>query len=331
MQGKLEEIFTERGNFDTRKVLNLSHRSIPPDTLRSIEENGVTLEHLEMLGVPVCKYKTQITLHGTFPELAGNDWSKGRVGGYKSLIRNQNGSLGVRYIAVDRIKKETVYTALHFCGWSIQSNSTEFFAYRSTPFVQTRQELATHLETLKAELTKINTTLFHGSARLSVYAHPFFGYYAALILDLGCFPSGNEPAIVENVTGKTLQSIEAEIETKSAADEAEYQAQEIEIQKERAEYAAKLEIEHTEIAAKYGLTHHAELEPQAGVFIVKGEISGSYFVRRVYADKFRRFRKAWAKFETLEEAARFVRSGKLPEPTKGDKVITHTMRNVYTV
>lgn len=105
----VESILQKEIAYDTRKSINRSSMRIDPEIVERIEKEGVAIEIIEELGIPIFKYKGQITLHGVF------DIEKGyaRVGGYKSIIQNKNKTIGVLYIAVDKVKKDTVRNSLY--------------------------------------------------------------------------------------------------------------------------------------------------------------------------------------------------------------------------
>lgn len=88
-----------------RRVLNVSTEtaSISADEI----ERGVTIERLAEIGVPVFRYSTQVTIHGVIPDFN----PEARPLGYKSIFRNQNGSLGVKYVAIDGAKKKLIVQA----------------------------------------------------------------------------------------------------------------------------------------------------------------------------------------------------------------------------
>lgn len=71
---------------------------------------GVTLEQLQALPVPVLAYQTQITIHGQFPEVSP------LCNGYKLLTRNANGTLGVRYAGIDAGKKKILVRAMRLAS-----------------------------------------------------------------------------------------------------------------------------------------------------------------------------------------------------------------------
>jgi hypothetical protein len=100
------ELLKQSSNFSTPKKNNLLPYAMPSHIAEEIENNGLTLEKADELseaGIPVLKYKTQLTIHGEY-ELK----KSGRVGGYKNLFLNDNKSLGVRYSALDLQKKKKI-------------------------------------------------------------------------------------------------------------------------------------------------------------------------------------------------------------------------------
>jgi hypothetical protein len=103
---QLNETFERLGvEMDTkaRRRSNVSE-SVANITAAEIEQ-GVSLERLETIGVPVLRYSTQVTIHGILP-----DFEEGaRQAGYKSVVKNGNGSVGIKYGAIDAEKKRRLY------------------------------------------------------------------------------------------------------------------------------------------------------------------------------------------------------------------------------
>jgi len=112
---------TDFGQQDTkaRRVLNTSKK--PAGICAEDIERGVSLEIMKALPVPVYFYGTQITIHGDVPGVVLE-----RVGGYKAIIRNANGSIGVRYTAIDAEKKRIVARTCRVskCKMSYTQSST---------------------------------------------------------------------------------------------------------------------------------------------------------------------------------------------------------------
>ena len=111
-----------------RRVLNVSDKD-SGITLEEIEKQGVTIERLLGLEVPVFTYGGQVTIHGKFNDDIGKDL---RVAGYKSVFKNGNGSLGVRYVAVDGEKKRKLEDICSLGGmWWITIDSKGCQAHQS--------------------------------------------------------------------------------------------------------------------------------------------------------------------------------------------------------
>jgi len=112
-----------------RRVLNTCPDRIADITLGEIEQ-GITIERLESINVPVYMYGGQITIHGIFKDIP----QALRVHGYKSVFHNQNQSLGVKYIAIDADKKYLLETVSRFSKtrWAISKNSSDgYFAFQT--------------------------------------------------------------------------------------------------------------------------------------------------------------------------------------------------------
>ena len=115
------------GKFDTRKVTNRAeHSTLPAEFLRSLEAEGLTSEMLESYKLPLFRYHTQITLHGKFDGITTE-----RVGHYKNLLLNQNGSLGVKYSAIDYAKKKQLGEWIGASGWYYSRSSTDDYYVES--------------------------------------------------------------------------------------------------------------------------------------------------------------------------------------------------------
>jgi hypothetical protein len=100
----LGDIELDTTTYDSKHINNLApNKNIPESIIAELNYDGLTVENIEKLqdnGFPVCKYKTQITVHGNCPELKSN-----YVDGYSCLVKNQNNSLGVKWNGIDTKKK----------------------------------------------------------------------------------------------------------------------------------------------------------------------------------------------------------------------------------
>jgi hypothetical protein len=175
---KISELFSRINIGDdekARRVLNVSNEraTITADEI----ENGVTIERLAAIGVPVFRYSTQVTIHGRLPDFDAN----ARPAGYKAIFRNQNGSLGVRYVAIDGAKKKTVRNVARMfskdSGWSASIDSTGlhlmFFSMEKQPVLDAFQNFPRAL---------IYGSIYAGACAL--------GGYAAFA-DIGAVPAEN--------------------------------------------------------------------------------------------------------------------------------------------
>jgi len=103
----LGDIELDTTDYDSKHINNLAPgKNIPESIIENLNKNGMTVENIEKLqdsGFPVCKYKTQITVHGNCPELKSN-----YVGYYSCLVKNQNNSLGIKWNGIDTEKKERI-------------------------------------------------------------------------------------------------------------------------------------------------------------------------------------------------------------------------------
>lgn len=116
-----------------RRVLNTSNKTA--NITASEIENGIEIETLEKLNVPFYLYGGQITIHGNLP-----DFQKNTVNGYQSIFKNKNGSIGIKYTAIDGTKKSIISKALCYCkkgNFSYQSDSQETLLVKS---VKTRED-----------------------------------------------------------------------------------------------------------------------------------------------------------------------------------------------
>lgn len=150
-----------------RRRLNTDPNTVANITASEIEKGQVTIETLENLNTMVYLYSTQATIHGKLPDITNRHDALG----YKSIIQNANGTLGIRYTAIDAVKKNDI--AKKMSVWretgkeSTISNSTDFLVYR--PYGQFTRETA---EQYKEALAKAQADLeampkcFYGDARV---------------------------------------------------------------------------------------------------------------------------------------------------------------------
>jgi hypothetical protein len=179
---------------ETRKRANASNAVA--NISASEIEGGVTIETLYALNVPVYGYVTQVTLHGILPGVTSNVDALG----YKSIIRNKNGSIGVRYSAIDAEKKKTIKEACHISksNWHCSINSQGTMIYQA---VETKDECISLLREIPS--------LFSGSKN-GAY-DPIRGCYYAIV-NLNSIKADNLNAFVTYLTGMTLSEVKLKLQ-----------------------------------------------------------------------------------------------------------------------
>ena len=202
-----------------RRVRNVS-RSVARITAEEIEA-GVTLERLSDIGVPVFKYSTQVTIHGRVPDFDPDS----RPGGYKSIFANGNGTLGVRYVAIDAEKKMQIVEAARLVSdrkWTTNYNST---GLEITGYFETREGCIQAFRSFPREL-------FAGSVIAA--SGVLGGYY--VVAGVGAILSDNLWPLIN-----ALWQIrdEAHFNELEAARTAEYEARRAADEREAKERAAK--------------------------------------------------------------------------------------------
>lgn len=284
----LETLF-ESENFDFKNITNKSEKTISRETLEAIEAGGVTIETLENLGVPIFKYKTQITIHGLFPALQNN-----YIGGYKNLFQNKNLSIGVKWQAVDYNKKTAIYNTIrkYLKGWHIVHNSSEYFIYKQTEIIKSKEHYLQLLEVCKSDAARINKSLFYGNSGVFLSGN-FFGQFLVTYINLGAVKTENVNAVIENICGADLQTVNAKIEADRLQAEKERTEREAESKRQAEILAAKqaplIKAAKELLTARgYVLVEKAEIKQEAVyVQILTNTEAGTFKFRA------RKFEKKW--------------------------------------
>lgn len=275
---------------DTRHKLNLSTQT-PSLDLARIEATGVSLEELATCETPVCYYKTQVTIHGAFPDFTARYC---KATSYQSLIQNQNGSIGIRWIAVDGEKKKTLRQACLFGKglWRGNSNSTETWFSIVKPL--------SALPELQAIAKTIPRNLFFGN--VSLCRAPLYGL-AFLEIDVAAIPQAGFWALAGFLAGIASRE---EYQALQADEEAKHKAEEEERQHKREVEKAQAENQHKAFVAAMSTNGLREVTPQAGkhyVRVVKSAWNDKQSV--LHVQTFKAFGKLVARREvcmSLEDA-----------------------------
>jgi hypothetical protein len=238
-----------------RRRSNTAPRGKPGITADELAQ-GVTLEQLQALPVPVLAYQTQITIHGQFPPVSP------LCAGYKLLTRNANGSLGVRYAGIDAGKKKLIQRAMRLASstWAALLDSRGLTLQKHVASLQEGREAIAGIPSGIYGSAGIWQCVMSGRLYVVVNVGAIraddlwdvFGYFAA------------------SMTAETLQRKEAEIEAERLEREAKAKA-------ERLERAAKSQEILETLRAKL-VTEGAETLPET--FIPgKGDVFRVLFMR----------------------------------------------------
>lgn len=236
---KTEDLFSREYLCDSKHKLNTSPKAIPVAILNEIENEGITLENMETLskkGYDIYKYTTQITLHGVCKELEKD----GRIGGYKCLTLNKNKSIGIKWIAIDRAKKERICLLLGECGWGCENTSTSFFPVRAKR-VNNKEEAMAIATEWKKDIDRIDHSLFYGTSNIFL-ARGLFGVYVVCNLVVNGIRKENVDKLIEQVAGLPIAEIEAKRSARLEEERLKHEAWEREWQEKEAKRKAEAEI-----------------------------------------------------------------------------------------
>lgn len=234
-KNKIQDLFEKVSVYDSKHIKNLSKKKVPQQLLEAVE-NGCSYETLLQLakGYPVCKYQTQITVHGIF-----NDLCTRRVGVYVNLCKNKNQSLGIRWSAIDYNKKDELFTKIRTVdrAWHIVKNSQQFYLEQMVR-VKDQDEYNQTLAVFKQKAASIDTGLFTGSVSAYGMMDVWGRVYVVLNVVVNCFPLQNMQKITENITGKDAAFISSALEIekeKRIKQGKEYEERMQEYERQRAE------------------------------------------------------------------------------------------------
>lgn len=269
---KLESIECKRDE-KARRVSNVA-----PDTVANITaeelESGVTLERLESLNVPVFRYSTQLTVHGKLPDFN----PEARPGGYKAIFQNQNGSVGVKFSAIDAEKKSILARCARASKrWAAYSNSTGFELQKSF-YVTSETEWNAQRSATVAELRAFPAELIYGTLGAFSLA---YGLGYAVAANVGAIPAANVwplcSILFQIDSPEKLADLERAEADKQAAQRAEWEREHRErIEAEKAEFARFLSTVTLPKLAR------VELKPGAFVRYAAGYKNGQSYTPFAY-------------------------------------------------
>lgn len=248
---KAEKVYDrDCGRYDNKHIKNLADKAVPEELLRRIEK-GCPIEAIDEIcrDFPLCKYRTQITIHGRFPKLTTTRIGNGKGWGYVNLVKNKNESIGIRWEGIDNEKKGRLFAKVAMVNhWGIVHNSTTY-CMRWMKFV-TKENCEAVLKEMKQRADGIDANLFFGRVRVFL-ARTMLGIVAVTDVEIHGFYEKDFDKLLENLTGLTAEQVEKKIAEIKAEREREILARRAklaEMEKERAEQKAKIEAENLEWA-----------------------------------------------------------------------------------
>lgn len=272
---KLKEknvIATSNGKFDTKKKLNASKKKVSQSVLEKLEQ-GVTIEQLDEIvgkGMPIFKYKTQITIHGEFPKLK----EMITLYGYKHIFQNKNKSIGLRYGAIDEEKRQAIHEKIKPIGFGYRKTSSDN-VFRIVKRVIEKDEFEKEVENIKSIYNRIDDNLFYGDKKM--YAGKYMGaIYIILDMYIGAIYQKDVEKLVSKIAPKEeVQEIKRKEEQERKEREAHFEAERKKEKKELEKLKAKEQSNIDKLDAKFKRVE-GKLDTDSGIFL---RVSFHHYVR----------------------------------------------------
>jgi len=291
-QQTFEAIYS--GRYSTPKKLNRSAQKLSSDYIEAIEGGTITSEMISKIPLPIFIYKTCITIHGNLPDI-----ERTRIGGYKNIIQNANGSLEIRYSAIDYDIKKQLSILLQGVYSSQQTSSTGIYFTKSDRTDDKKQALEI-LSKRRAEAKNISVEGFRCKVVVSGYC--YFGTYYIytniypLLIEKGIFE------IATHLTGRTEQELQ-DIITQKQEKEAQY-LKEYNERRQKAEATAEQQ-KHEQLIKEAELSKQfREAQLGAGTFITtQRNLNGSvsYKVLQIEKASFGRYKYKYQIMDTVKQ------------------------------
>lgn len=247
-----EQFFSIEGDTDRKNKLLKSDARLSEQEIGRLDSGELSIEDLDTLlskNVKIFKYRTQITIHADFPREVEN-----RVNGYAYLVNNKNGSVGVRYGAIDEGKRNRIARYLSYEGFRYDKNSTRHDFVISKAFFE-RTEANEYIAALKSRYDyNALRSLIYGS--IDIYGGVVWGrYFVELSITVNAIAEKNVPEFLRLMKCKSDDQI-AEIEKQQDEERRQRSEQWKKEQQEReAEEASAALIQRAEMLAEYRQTY----------------------------------------------------------------------------
>lgn len=223
------KIVASGGARDTlaRRRLNTSPDTVANITAEEIEKGQVTIETLEKLNTPCYLYSSQVTIHGKLPDITNRHDALG----YKSIIMNGNGTLGVKYTAIDAGKKSKIADTISIwrtekkADWFANSQDFAVYRYYGTFTEKNQEKYPEAVQKAQADLEAM-PKCFYGDARvMRTSCYGVISLY--LIAYIGAIHEADVETIASWFTGHTTEETATQKlanDAKDAQDKAEREA-----------------------------------------------------------------------------------------------------------
>lgn len=203
---KLETIIKNTiGRIDTPKKLNRSTKTVPQELVDKIEDGNLDHETLKALtkNYPTFWYQTCLTIHGNWPEVAIK-----RIGGYRNIIQNKNGSLEVRWTAIDTERKKNIHDLLYLLKskYHLKTDSQGSTVSRST--MVTKETFEAKKAEMMQAIDRIKNLNIYGGYNLGLYNY-WGANYLVLEIAVSSIPQGQDLEFVCSLEQVTEAQIEA--------------------------------------------------------------------------------------------------------------------------
>jgi hypothetical protein len=192
--------------------------------------------------MPIFRYRGQLTLHGIFE----SENKSITIGGYKNIIVNGNGSIGVKYNAIDYDKKETLGCMLYHFGYHFHRDSqSEYYIKSFCPSegVEVLKEGVKEYQSINIEKYLAIKNLLKDNLSGRIY----IVIYVHAILESDVLP------MFTAITGKTEIELDKQVEIYKAKEQAKkeaYELEEIESRKQAIE-KRKNELENNPFISEF--------------------------------------------------------------------------------
>lgn len=252
---------TTTGTFDTRKVLNRSDKPIPGDIIERLEDGIFTTEMIDQLAekFPVFRYETCITIHGAWEQI-----NTRRIGGYANVIQNKNGSVEIRYSAIDSEKVNKANEMFRAAGRGCRINTTS--SDRTIQFSKsiTKETYETTLSGYKEIASRVSGVNFYGMVQIFV-AQAWGIKYLVLEITPLAIPENSVSDFVLAVLGTDQSGYDAMVEA-TAKENAERDAEIAKAAAIREQKAQKTREAVQELAIKIAGLQECT-DPTSGVIV----------------------------------------------------------------